>query len=395
MAANTFTGLVNNNWNNLGNWSTGAVPTAADGNVATFDALSPNCTVDGTNRVCCAIDFTNYTNTITFSFNVTVGGGGLGTITLGASMVAAGTAALIGGSVAGTLTSNGKAWPGNGGATPSLTLSGTTTQTLADSWVVDGTFNGPNGTNLTLNNSGGAQTLTLKGGTVNLVIGSGIFLGTAGVIIGGSGNQTVTVSTTGTLRSNLTWNSSGGTITLPAQLFTYTTGTMTYTAGTFSLAGSTLNVTASATTALACNGMTWDKVIINGSGITVTLNENLNLSGLLSLGGGTNALVVNGNTINAGGGIRHAGTSGSITGTTVLNVNAGATQLDGPSVTTGRVDLPLTINNAGTTTIAATYYTKLDQVLLTAGVVSAARGAWASGTSSFGKRAGAGGGAAG
>lgn len=380
MAVNTFTGAFNSNWSNLLNWSTGAVPTAADGNVATFDAASPNCTVDGSNRVCNNIDFTNYpnTSTITMSFNITVGTPGTGNITLGANMVVAGTGILA--CVAtGTLTSNGKTWP-NG-----FSISGSgQTMTLADSWTVNGTFTGPSSGTLTLNNSGGAQTLTLKGSST-FVTNAAILTGSATIIVGGSGNQTLTcaASAGGALKNNFQINSSGGTVTFAAgQNFRYNTGTFTDTAGVID--ASAAGLLCELSTTYAISGITWGSgITLNGSGATHTLNENLNTSSLLSLGSTTQAVAVNGNTINCAS-IRHAGTSGSITGTTVLNVNTGGGTLDGPSVSTGRVDLPLTINNSGTTTIAATYFTKLDQVLLAAGVVSAVRGAWASGGSSGG-----------
>lgn len=72
MAARFFVnGGVDNNWGSTSNWSTtsggaggSSVPTTADD--VTFDASSPNCTVNASNRVCKTINFTNYTNTINY-----------------------------------------------------------------------------------------------------------------------------------------------------------------------------------------------------------------------------------------------------------------------------------------------------------------------------------------
>ena len=95
MAANTFTGLVNSNYGTAGNWSLLAVPTANDGNTATFGATSPACTVNVAS-VCNSIDFTGYTNTITMTNTITVGSGASGTITLGTTTVnVSGVSALI------------------------------------------------------------------------------------------------------------------------------------------------------------------------------------------------------------------------------------------------------------------------------------------------------------
>ena len=60
MAANIFTGAINANTNNAGNWSLLSIPTFSDGNVATWGATSPNCTVNAT-LSCNAVDFTGYT----------------------------------------------------------------------------------------------------------------------------------------------------------------------------------------------------------------------------------------------------------------------------------------------------------------------------------------------
>ena len=110
MAANIFTGTTNSNWGTATNWSLGSVPTASDGHVATFDASSPDCTVNASSRVCNAIDFTGYTNTISgdAARTLTVSGN----ITLGAGMGDGGNIKLIQGLTNITITSNGYYWKG-------------------------------------------------------------------------------------------------------------------------------------------------------------------------------------------------------------------------------------------------------------------------------------------
>jgi len=103
---NLFTGATNANWGTSTNWSLGVVPTASDGYVTRFDATSPNCSVNSSNRICNHIDFTGYTNTITRSQILTVSGN----ITLSPTMNWAGTN-VFGMNASGTITTNGKSIP--------------------------------------------------------------------------------------------------------------------------------------------------------------------------------------------------------------------------------------------------------------------------------------------
>lgn len=104
MAANIFTGATNSNWGTNTNWSLSTVPTASDGHVATFNASSPNCSINSSGRVCNAIDFTGYTNTITKSQTLAI----FGDMTLSATMTFAGTntISIVANS---NVTTNGKA----------------------------------------------------------------------------------------------------------------------------------------------------------------------------------------------------------------------------------------------------------------------------------------------
>ncbi|MEK9135041.1 MAG: hypothetical protein AAB451_01975, partial [Patescibacteria group bacterium] len=182
----------------------------------------------------------------------------------------------------------------------------------------------------------------------------------------------------GAIRNNLTINTAGTITFASGNTFSYNTGTLTYTAGTVVTTGNTLNNQGIATT-FACSGITWNNVTITGT-VTVTLSENLNVTGLLTLVSAGQSLVINGSTINASGGVRHGGTSGTSSGTTVINVNGTGT-LDAPSATSGRIDNPITINAPGGTVTIATagdtpFYGLLNKLNYVAGTVVTDRGTW-------------------
>lgn len=106
MAANIFIGTLGANWGTAANWSLGVVPTASDGHIATFNAASPNCNINTSNRFCNNINFTGYTNTITRAQALTVSGN----ITLSPTMNWAGTNTFVM-NASGTITTNGKSIP--------------------------------------------------------------------------------------------------------------------------------------------------------------------------------------------------------------------------------------------------------------------------------------------
>jgi len=364
MAARYFiNGGVDSNWSTSGNWSatdggaaSGVKPTASDD--VFFTSNSPNCTVN-TAGVGLTLNFTGYASTITMTAGLTISG----SVTLVSAMTIAGTGGLIV-SATSTLTSNTKVWPN------ALTLQGTSTHTLADNWNVDGLL------------SVGGGTITINGfqitASAGLTQAGNNTSGTTNIIMDGTG--TITHSTSaGALRNNLTINTAG-TITFATTFaFLYDTGTFTYTAGTVVTTGSTLTV--GVTTTLAVAGITWNNVnLTTANGQTITLNENLNLTGLLTLASSTNSITLTGSTINAGGGVRFGGSSGTVSGTTVINVNGTGT-LDGPSATSGRIDNPITINApSGTVTIATAGDTPfrmlLNQLNCVAGTIVTDTGTW-------------------
>jgi hypothetical protein len=138
MPTRTWRGTIDSNWGTAGNWAEGAVPTSADDVV--FDASSPACTVNSTNRVCLSIDFSAYTNTITMSNNITVGAAtGTIFITLGASMGIAESGQLeFSGQGNATLTTNGRTWPNQFNFLNANASNATITYTLNDNCTFGG-----------------------------------------------------------------------------------------------------------------------------------------------------------------------------------------------------------------------------------------------------------------
>ena len=243
MAANIFDGSTDSNWGTAANWSLNAVPNETDGNVATFDATSPNCTVNSFDRPCNGLNFTGYTNTITMSFNIAVHG----SLTLGLDMGVAGSSYLQINAIS-TMTSNGKVWPNR------LNFSTNATFTLADNWSIDGLLHIATDSP-TIN---GFQITASAGLLCNA---AAAVLGTTNIILDGTGTVTLPTSTTG-FRLNLTINTAG-TITFAAATGIYNTGTLTYTAGTVVTTGSTLTCTLA--TIFACNGITWNNISFSGT----------------------------------------------------------------------------------------------------------------------------------
>ncbi len=302
MAVNLFTGATDNNWGTATNWSQGTVPTAVDGHTVTFDATSPNCTVNGSDRVFMYIDFTGYTNTITMTFNLELRNN---SVIFDSGMNVTGSGKFIvnyNGGV--TITSNGFQWPndfeynGNGG-----------TFTLADNLVILGTYRHTNG-------SGGH---TLSTGIYSLSCNG---LSTTSENINGTGSKIILTGGT--------WSGSGGSIQPNLDLqgnitvsgnVSYRDGTLTYISGTITTTGSVLNITGSGTTTvLNTNGVTWGSLQFVTSG-TVTLTSNFTATGAIYIAF-NNTPTLNGAFTCSGNGLNLSGTA-SINGTTKLILTGG------------------------------------------------------------------------
>ncbi len=265
MAANIWRPAgVNNNYNNSLNWSLLAVPTASDGNVATFDAniLSGPCTVNVAS-VCNSVDFSAYNNTITMTNTLTSSGN----VILGSGMTISGASQLIV-NASSTLTANGKLWP-NG-----ITINGaTSTYTLADIWTVGGTFTfGAAGVVNTLNGS------SLRCNANFTQVGTGQS-GTTNIFLQGTGNWTVNA---GTLYNPITFN---GTYTFVGATLTYSTGILTYSAGTIGGTVPALVIGGSCT--LNTSGMNWNNITQSTAGAIVTLTSALNSIGTTAIAANT------------------------------------------------------------------------------------------------------------
>jgi hypothetical protein len=274
------------NWNVGSTWNGGIVPLTTDDVV--LNATSGQVTITATAQ-CVDINFTGYTNTITFNANLTI----TGDLTRSASVFSyAGTGGII---IAGTttqiITTTSVAWTipvTFGGASPSisingafnitapLTLSSTTSPVIARANVFDLTENVHPSGNITISSNG-------------------TYTGSANIVVSGSNNQTLTASGNHQIRNNLTIDKTGGVLTLSGTLnYGNPSGvsTLTYVAsgGTVNAGSSTLNIGASAT--LNTNGITWNNVSLNNGTITLTLTSDFNISGTFTASGLSGALTL-------------------------------------------------------------------------------------------------------
>jgi hypothetical protein len=258
LATRTFRGTINSNYSLAANWAELATPTSSDDVV--FDGSSPNCTID-TASVAKTLTCTNYTNTLTFTFGLTVSGN----ITLGASMGFSGSA---------TLATNASATLKSNGVTCTVPLyiaqvSTSTTTTITSTWTNTGL--------VTIGQSNAA--VNLNSGTLNCngglsCPGSSTVTGTTLIVIGGTG----TITTTAVLKNSFTIQAGSGTVTFSGN-FVYT-GTLTYASGTIVFSSSSLNIQGSSI--LDTSGMTWASIIVGVANSVLTLNSTLNVTTLSS-----------------------------------------------------------------------------------------------------------------
>lgn len=210
MAANLFTGATNSNWDTLTNWSLGVVPALNDGNIATFDVTSPNCTLNSITCVCNNVDFSGYTNTLTLTNLLTVNGN----VTLGSAMSFSGTERIVMTATA-SLQSNGVVFPND------LAFSGTKAITLLNNVIIGGSVSfSPSVTYMD---------------NFSITIGknvSGKSYGTTNIVMNGTGDIV-----TGTdVKSNFTINTAGtitlvGTFEIYNGIFSKTSGTLVVNTG--------------------------------------------------------------------------------------------------------------------------------------------------------------------
>jgi hypothetical protein len=311
MAANIFTGVTNSNWGTATNWSLAAVPTATDTNIATFNAASPNCTVNVT-AVCNNIDFTGYTNTITMTNGITVSGNVTFDSTMTSRVAGSGSLSINGTSA---IVTNGATWNN------ALLFPGSGTKTITGTLTVTGLFTSVasnqtvNGGALILN---GGMTITgnMSGGTTSVTLGGGTWSGTAflGNPLTFAGNSTIS-----------------GAVAYGGSTLTYTSGIITTTGSTVSISSATLNVSA----------ITFNNITVPAGSTGITLSAALNLSGTLTVT--PNTSFTGAFNITTVGIIA----TGQISGTASIILSGGGTWSGAGAVTTN-------LTFAGNTTISAT-----------------------------------------
>jgi hypothetical protein len=335
MAVNAWRGTTNSNWSVPGNWSLGAVPTSTDANVTTFDASSPNCTVNVASN-CQSLDFTGYANVLTMSSQLAVT---TGTVTFQAnqsSRIAGAQSLTLNGDC--SIIANGATWnTGISTSTPSSTKTLTGTLTVSGLFIANmvggGVFNGG-----TLILNGGLATQQIQTGTTAITLGGGTW----------SGGQTI--SNPITIAGDITL---GTTLTALNTTVTYSSGTVTTTGSTATFRTCTLNT----------SGMTWNTVTFGPSN-TCTLTSNLNCNTLLFPA--TNATIVNG-AFNINCNNLTGGSAGTMAGTaTIVMVGSGTW-----SMTNGQISSNLIFNSTGTITISGTVIYTTGTLTYTAGTVIA------------------------
>jgi len=313
------------NYNAVGTWVEGIVPTSADDIV--FTATSGNLTVNVTSDAK-SINFTNYVGTLTISAsfrvfgNINLGTGGY-TVTGVNSLNVFDTS---------TITSNGVSFQGN------FAFSGSNkTYTLADDLTILGV--------LSLNGTG---TYTCNGFNIYCssslqVLTTGTFTGTSNIIFNGTGSWSHILA--GIITNNITINTSG---TLTINTARYSVGTLTYTSGTVVNIGGNLVLYASCT--LNTIGIGWNNVLIVSAG-TITNNSTLTINGTFTIGSGTISTTINGSDIIINGNLSYTSISDSGAGTALFKF-AGT----GTWTSVGFLRNNVSINTAGTLTLSGNIY---------------------------------------
>jgi len=321
------------NWNSVGTWVEGAVPTSADDVV--FTATSGNLTMNVSGN-CKTINFTNYVGTITFTNSITVSGN----INLGTGgYTQAGAGGLIV-NATGTLTGGGVTW------SRTLTFSGTSqTFTLSGNWTQTGQLNLSATTACTIN----GNTINLAGNLVTTTTAR--TTGTTTIVL--NGTSTWSNSSTGWLGLNLTINTTG-TITFASGNLYYgaintSTPVLTFTSGTIVRTGNTLNIQQCA---INGNNYTINNMNLAGFGsYTYTINSNINVVNLGITGTNINTLSGAG-SINVSGNLSRTANVDFRGATGTITFTGSGTWSD--SFPTSNFIPEIVFNTAGTITISGT-----------------------------------------
>lgn len=314
------------NYNTGSTWVEGVVPTNADDVV--FTATSGQLTVNVASA-CQSINFTNYTNTITFNNNLSVGGATPNGINLGSGgYTQAGSFGIL--LVASLpMTSNGVIWSRD------FAFNGTSrTYTLSDNWTITGTVTFGAATGAIIN----GNTLNCGGAVISTT--TAVTSGTANLVFNGTG--TWSNSSTGNLQlSTLTFNTTGTTTVSGTVRYS---GAISYSAGTIVTTSSTLIIGASTT--LHTSAINWSTLQLQGTSQTFTLLSDINTSSFVF--NGTTQTTVNGLfNINISGSTTINQAAHTILGTSSI-VLAGTGSWQHTSTST--MGLNVTLNTLGTIT---------------------------------------------
>jgi hypothetical protein len=342
------------NYNDIGTWVEGAVPSNLDDVV--FTGTSGQLTVNVASAAK-TINFTNYTNTMTFTNNLTVSG----SVTHAAGWTFAGAGQLIV-NATNTLTSGGNVFNGN------LTFNGTITTTLVGDWIMgSGTLNLGNSANThTFNGNNfrirGNATLTMSSNsTANIATGTTAIQFDSAVV---SDNPTWSSggSSGGTIRNNVTVNTDGS-VTL-GTFFSFNTGTLRWIKGTVINTGSTLQTNAANTTFNlgGAAGMHLNNFLATGNVASTTFTlqtTDMYIDGDYTATFSTqeNVIVGTNRTMFIGGSlILNNITTGTFQCSTASVVMNGTGSVSMSAVTTGRITTTATavfeINTSGTITLS-------------------------------------------
>jgi len=226
--ANRYFLNIGVNWGDTANWSDtsgGAggfsVPTNLDD--VFFDSNSGNCTVNSIARNADNLNFSGYTNTITFDFNVTI----IGNLTRNSSVFGySGTAGIIiGGSTTQNVTTANTNWD------IPITISAVSPQIyLLDTFKINALLTLSASTSPLIARNNIFDTTQEVQAFGNIVVGSsGIYTGSATIKVTGSANQAFTGGGNYQIRNDFTIDKSSGIFTISG-IFSYNTGTLTYVA---------------------------------------------------------------------------------------------------------------------------------------------------------------------
>jgi hypothetical protein len=333
------------------------IPGAAD--TIDFTGTSGQLTVNVATTIL-DINFSGYTNVITFNNNLSVSRNIILNTTTSTYTTAGGLGIIKTGT--GTITSNGKIW-----TSPFSLGSGTYTITFNDVMNVSGQFNCQLGGNVTLssNNVLDPERLNIIG---NCLTTSGTISGTCLVKFTGTNNQTWISNYPGFSMSNsIKVDKAGGTLTLSGAIllsggtFTYVQGTVNSGTSTLWASGATFDTngsSASGATKVSSTGINWSTVVIVG---VLNISSNFTVIQQITANGGSITRTSTQN-VYLGGDLLMSSTLSSTS--TPIIINGTGTWSSG-----GLLSAPLTISTSGTITLGASLNFASRTLTYTAGTV--------------------------